>query len=336
MKEENKMIGAILAGGYGKRLKPLTDEIPKCLIEIKENYTILDKQLLQFKHAGINEVYLLVGHLHNKIKERYGAKWSGVNIKYLVEKEPRGTLYAINNLLSEADNETVAVRNGDVVADVNLKRMAIEHRKGELTMFVFPLVSPYGIVDIFGKKIVAFREKPKLNYYINGGIYIISPELFPFFRKQKGGNVEKLVFSELAKENLINAYYEDGIFWHSADSIKDLEEIRREFSNRTDKPWGYEKIIALTDKYLTKELYIMKGEGTSYHYHLDKDETMHVVRGEVLIMSENGEKILKSNETLRIKPKEKHKIFAAENTLLNEYSTPHPEDTVRIKDIYER
>jgi len=75
------MIGAILCGGYGKRLKPLTDQVPKPLLEIKDDYTILDKQILQFKYAGIKKVVLLCGHLHEKIKERFGDNWQEVEIK---------------------------------------------------------------------------------------------------------------------------------------------------------------------------------------------------------------------------------------------------------------
>ena len=55
------MIGVILAGGYGKRLKPITDEIPKTLINIKEKYTIMDRQIYDFKNIGVEEIYILSG-----------------------------------------------------------------------------------------------------------------------------------------------------------------------------------------------------------------------------------------------------------------------------------
>lgn len=328
------MLGAILCGGYGKRLKPLTDHIPKPLLEIKKDYTILDKQLLQFKYAGIKKVVLLCGHLNEKIKERFNGNWKGIDIEYSAEDKPRGTLFAINNLLENFEADNYIIRNGDVVCDANMKEMINEH-KNEMLMYVSPLISPYGVVELSGNKIIGFREKPRLDYYINAGIYAISKELKPIFSKHKEGDVEKLAFPEIAKSGLMN-YYKENVFWQSVDSVKDLEAVNKEYSNKEDKPWGYEKIIIYTEKYLTKELYIMKNESTSHHKHNKKDETMHVTSGEVIIKFDDREVDLKKNDTVRIEPNTPHTILAVENTVLQEYSTPHLDDTIRIKDRYER
>lgn len=329
------MIGGILCGGYGKRLKPLTDHTPKPLIEIKENYTILDKQLFQFYYAGVKKVYFLAGYLSDRIQKKYGKKWKDIKIEYLIETEPKGTLFGINSLLKIAKDDVV-IRNGDIVCDINLKEMIKNHKKGEVTMFTVPLRSPYGIVDFHLKKISSFQEKPMLPYYINGGIYIISQKSFPLFLKHKEGDVEQLVFPDLAKNGFLNAYREENIYWVSVDSLKDLEDVLKEYENKIDKPWGYEKIIILSEKYLTKELYIMKDESTSYQYHNKKDETIHLQRGKLLIKFENNEVVLKPNDRVRIKPKEKHQLCALENSLIYEYSTPHLNDTVRVSDPYKR
>ena len=328
------MIGAILCGGYGKRLKPLTDQVPKPLLEIKKDYTILDKQLMQFKYAGINKVVLLCGHLHEKIQDRFGNIWDGLEIEYLVEDKPRGTLYAINNLLKNFESDNYIIRNGDVVCDVNIKEMISAH-KNKMLMYITPLVSPYGIAEISEDKITGFREKPNLEHYLNAGIYIISKDLKPILSKHKEGDIEKLTFPEIAKSGQMN-HYKENVFWQSVDSTKDLEIVNKEYSNKTDKPWGYEKVIVLTDKYLTKELYLMKNEGTSHHKHDKKDETMHVTFGEVAIKFDDKEVNLKKNDTVRIEPNTPHTILAVENTILQEYSTPHIDDTVRIKDKYKR
>jgi NDP-sugar pyrophosphorylase family protein len=328
------MIGAILCGGYGKRLKPLTDHLPKPMLEIKPDYTILDKQVLQFKYAGVEEVVFLCGHLSDKIRERFGDEWNGVRVHYLEEDSPRGTLYAINNLFNRFDAQDYIIRNGDVVTDVNLKEMIKEHRN-KMLMYIAPLVSPYGIMELSGKKIVAFREKPRLDYFINAGIYIISSDIKEIFQRHREGDAEKLVFPQIASSGLMDSYKED-VFWQSVDSIKDLEAVAKECSNKEDKPWGYEKVIANTDKYLTKELYLMKDEGTSYHKHAHKDETMHVISGDVVIKFDDHDVELKKGDTVRIEPGTAHTIQAVENTVLYEYSTPHLDDTIRIKDRYDR
>ena len=71
------MIGAIFAGGYGKRLASSTSNTPKALLPLKDDYLILDKQLLDFKNAGIREAFLLTGYKGEKIERRYGASWKG-------------------------------------------------------------------------------------------------------------------------------------------------------------------------------------------------------------------------------------------------------------------
>lgn len=80
-----KTVGMILCGGFGKRLRPLTERVPKPLIEIKDDYTILDKQLFDFKNSGVEQVFLLTGFLSDKIQERYGTDYMGVKIEYVEE-----------------------------------------------------------------------------------------------------------------------------------------------------------------------------------------------------------------------------------------------------------
>ncbi|BAW32303.1 MAG TPA: sugar phosphate nucleotidyltransferase [Methanothermobacter sp.] len=332
-----KTVGMILCGGFGKRLKPLTDKIPKPLIEIKEDYTILDKQLFDFKSANINEIYLLTGFLSEKIEERYGDEYKGLKIEYVEEDKPLGTLNAIRLGMEALDDEKQCViRNGDVVADLNIKKMVRLGEKSNypLTIFITKMQSPYGIVEISGDKITEFREKPTLDYYINAGVYFAKEPLE--FGDFETGDIEKTVFPMMAKENKLGFYKEDGLFWMAIDTSKELEEIRKEYKNREDKPWGYEKIIIHTDKYLTKELFIKEDYKTSFHYHEKKDETMHILKGSGYIEFEDKKEYFSKNDTIRIEPGTPHSIVAMENTLLQEVSTPHPEDTIRIKDFYER
>ncbi|MEK6977375.1 MAG: sugar phosphate nucleotidyltransferase [Candidatus Hydrothermarchaeota archaeon] len=332
--------GIILAGGYGKRLLPLTETTPKPLLELKPGYTILDKQILDLKYAGIRKVYLLIGHLGGKIKERFGQSYKGVKIEYLEEEKPRGTLWALSNALKHTKTDVI-VRNGDVVSDINTKNLVLQAQKGEglITIAVTKMQSPYGIIEFSDRRITSFQEKPVLDLYINAGIYYIRRDAFSLFQKRyERKEVENTVFQTLVEERKASPYYEAGAFWRSVDGIKDLEMVRKEFEARNDKPWGYERVIVNNENYLVKELYIRKGFRTSIHYHPSKDESMHVLEGEGYIDFPKDKKRTNAGvgNVIRIEPKNVHSIVALENLRIYEYSTPHPEDTVRVKDYYER
>ncbi len=140
----------------------------------------------------------------------------------------------------------------------------------------------------------------------------------------------------MAKDNKIGYYKEDGLFWMAIDTSKELETVRQEYENRTDKPWGYEKILIYTEKYLTKELFIKEGFQTSFHFHEKKDETMYIISGAGYIEFNDKKEYFGKNDTIRIEPNIEHSIVATENTVLHEVSTPYLNDTVRLEDFYNR
>ncbi len=145
----------------------------------------------------------------------------------------------------------------------------------------------------------------------------------------------KLIFPKVASSGLMN-YYREDVFWQSVDSLKDYETTKREYADKEDKPWGYEKTLVSNEKYLAKKLYLMKGEGTAYHKHLKKDETMYVMAGSIVVTFKDKKVYLNKDEKIRIRAGIEYCIDALENTILQEYSTPFPEDTIRIKDRYKR
>lgn len=336
-----KIIGVILAGGHGKRLRPLTETTPKVLLEITDDYSILEKQLNDFKYAGINDVYLLIGYLGEQIEKKFGNEYKGMKLVYLKEDKPLGTLCALRNALKDIDSDVV-VRNGDVVTDINIKELIINAQKSEdlITIAVTEMQSPFGVVEFHDKKIISFKEKPYLGLYINAGVYFIKTSAYDYFNKDYDKKeIEQTVFLDLVDQRNAGVYNEEGAFWRSIDSIKDLETVRDEYANKKDKPWGYEKIVVNNEKYLVKELYLKKGFKTSIHYHPNKDESMHILSGEGYIEYKDDGKSKDSasmGNVIRIKPNTKHSIVATSNLRIFEYSTPHPEDTVRLKDFYNR
>jgi NDP-sugar pyrophosphorylase family protein len=225
-------VGMILCGGYGKRLFPLTRGLPKVLLELRKGYTLLDHQLSLYRRAGIRRVYLLAGYRAEEIRRRYGREQGGVELEYVVEEEPLGTLNALRLGMREARTGAVA-SNGDVVMEVDLRRMWEDFRRSRAlaSLLAVRMRSPYGILRLRGRKVVSFVEKPLLPHYVNGGVYCLSPLLLPMMEKFGRGNVEQTLFPELARRGKLRCYRAELPLWVPVDTLKDLEEARRKLED---------------------------------------------------------------------------------------------------------
>ena len=110
---------------------------------------------------------------------------------------------------------------------------------------------------------------------------------------------------------------------------------------KTEKPWGFELLLAHTPKYAGKLIFVKKGHRLSLQYHQKKDETIYIQQGKALLEIEGADgqmmsKILEPGQQVRIPPLTKHRLEAIEDTTLFEVSTPELEDVVRLEDDYGR
>ena len=109
---------------------------------------------------------------------------------------------------------------------------------------------------------------------------------------------------------------------------------------RVDKPWGFELVWARTDRYVGKILHVKAGHILSLQYHNLKDETMYVLRGELILRTRPGAELesraFKAGESVHIPPKLVHQIEAVVDSDVLEASTPELDDLVRLQDRYGR
>jgi len=231
------MKAVILAGGYGKRLRPLTTEKPKPLIEIAKK-PILAIQFEWLKNHGINEVILCVGFLKEKIIEYVGnGRRFGMRVGYAVEEEPLGTGGALlNSELLLKGEERFVVLNGDVITDLDISRLLVDRLDKPVgTIALVPLRSTYGVVMINDKgEITEFKEKPILkDFWINAGVYCLNHTIFKYLPDK--GDIEATTFPKLAKEKKLGAVKYTTCFWRAIDVQKDIEEAEKDLSIRKSK-----------------------------------------------------------------------------------------------------
>ena len=223
------MKAVILAGGLGKRLRPLTDERPKPMIEVLDQ-PIIEWQIKWFKKFGIKEIVICVGYLKEHIIDYIGSgNRFGVKVGYAVEEEPLGTGGALKNaqsLLGGAESEGFFMVNGDILTDLdpNILRDAATSS----AIAVVPLRSPFGVIELDqSSNIIGFVEKPQIkDRWINAGVYYFGSTVFGYL--PDSGNIEVTALPVMIKDRRIKAIRYERSFWRSIDSHKDIEEASRE------------------------------------------------------------------------------------------------------------
>ena len=226
------MITVILAGGLGIRLRPLTTDRPKPMIQIKD-IPIIELQVSWLKKFGITDIIVLVGHLKEKIKHHLGdGKKFGVNISYIEEHVPLGTGGALKNAKNEIiqngnTNTGFFVINGDILTDLDPFTIS---EKGSMTLALVPLKSTFGIVETNGDLVSKFVEKPSIeNMWCNAGVYYFSNEIFDYLPDI--GNIETVTLPMLVEKQRLKAKKFSNNYWRSIDSHKDVEEASKEIEH---------------------------------------------------------------------------------------------------------
>lgn len=208
----------ILSGGMGKRLRPITDYIPKSLVPVN-NIPIIDWQIRYFKKFGIKDFVVCVGHMSESLITHLESKDFGVKIRYSVEKTPLGTGGAIENAKKYIGDSSFFVINGDIITNIDL----IKLKAYPNTIAVIPLRTAYGVVHVSDDKIERFEEKPEIfNHWMNAGIYFLNKEILNHLPKK--GNIENITFPALAKKGKLHVVKFTNAFWNSIDSYKDIDE----------------------------------------------------------------------------------------------------------------
>ena len=226
----------ILCGGKGTRLRELTEEIPKPLVEIGGK-PILWHLMKIYSHYGVNDFILCLGYKGELIKENFSRNnkenWK---ITFVDTGEDANKAERIKKVQKYIKDDNFFVAYGDDVCDVNVKKVLDLHlKKGKIvTLTAVNLLSPFGVMEVNDNdEVTEFKEKPKLDYWMNGGYFVFNKKIFNYL---KGGyDLEKEAFEELAKEKQIAAFKHHG-FWKSMNTFKDVVELN-ELWEKGDAPW---------------------------------------------------------------------------------------------------
>ncbi len=213
------MKAIILAGGRGKRLRPITDYVPKPLVPLN-NLPIIEWQIKYLKNFGVDEIIVCTGYMTEMIQHFLTIKKNfGIKIRFSIEKTPLGTGGAIKQAGKIIKDKSFIVINGDTITDIDLKKLI----KKPNSIAAIELRTKFGIMETKDTKVTKFREKKEISdVWMNAGIYHLQKEVLKDLPKK--GDIEKTVFPDYAKRGLLNTVKFENTNWYSIDSFKDMEE----------------------------------------------------------------------------------------------------------------
>lgn len=176
----------IMAGGEGKRLRPLTYDCPKPMLKVAGK-PLLEIILKQCLDAGFEHFYFAVNYLKEQIQSHFkdGSAW-GACIRYLEEDKPLGTAGALS-LLPQRPDHPFLVLNGDILTRVDYNHLLRYHDNHQSTATLcvreYSTQIPYGVVRIDDVKVLELQEKPVMTHYVNAGIYLLNPDVLDLLPK---------------------------------------------------------------------------------------------------------------------------------------------------------
>lgn len=225
----------IMAGGFGKRLRPLTDNCPKPMLEV-HGKPILEHILMRCLESGFHRIYISTHYMPDKIQNYFqdGSKW-GLSIQYTHEVEPLGTGGALGLLPKQEIDAPLLMLNGDVLTSVDFSSIVNSHVYSDAMATIcvrsYEHQVPFGVIEQEKSRVTKMVEKPTYSFLVNGGIYVLNPEVIRDTKPDKKFDMPDLIQQMLdANEKTVNIFpmHES---WTDVGRFSDFEKAGQFLTN---------------------------------------------------------------------------------------------------------
>jgi NDP-mannose synthase len=225
------MMAIIMAGGKGTRLKPYTMSIPKPLLPLGD-IPILEIVLKQLAKVGFSQVVIALGHMASIFKISIGnGERFGLEIEYVMEEEPLGTVGALR-LIDHLDDNFV-VMNGDLLTDFDFSDFMKNHIENKAMASIGvhkrTVNIDYGVVETTDDgQLIAYKEKPTINYSVSMGINLFNKEAVKYIPSTGKFDIPDLMLLLREKEQKVLCYSTD-CYWQDIGRFEDYEKASKDF-----------------------------------------------------------------------------------------------------------
>jgi len=222
----------IMAGGFGVRLRPLTDNIPKPMLKIGDK-SILERVIDGMVRAGFHNFFISLHYKADIVRDFFGdgERW-GITIKYVYENNPMGTAGALSLLPDLGSKLPIIVVNGDLLTKVNYEGLIEFHDEhgGEATICIkeYDFQVPYGVVNGEGPLVTGILEKPIQQFNVNAGIYVLDIGLLEQIQGMGYLDMPQFIESILEKKKKVYMFpiHE---YWLDIGELKEFNRAQEEY-----------------------------------------------------------------------------------------------------------
>jgi len=230
--DQTAVSAVIMAGGSGKRLRPLTEKVPKPMLSVGGR-PLMEQIIAQLRKAGIQQIAITTHYKPEKIAAHFGDGSNfGVRLNYVNEDRPLGTAGALG--LMEKPNTSLLVINGDILTQMNFRAMLAYHQKhkADLTVAVrkYDLKVPYGVIESDGAFVRELVEKPSLSFFVNAGIYLLEPSVYHYVPNGQHFDMTDLI-QRLLEEQRPIASFPIVEYWLDIGQPADYDQAQEDIQN---------------------------------------------------------------------------------------------------------
>jgi dTDP-glucose pyrophosphorylase len=224
----------LMAGGEGQRLRPLTEQVPKPMLPVGDDgRPLLETTLKQLAGSGFRRVVLTVNYRSQVIREHFGdGERFGVDISYVEEDRPLGSAGAIG-LARDTLCEPFIVMNADLLTSVSLSALIRMHlREGNLItvgLRQYQLQLAYGVVELQDDRVTGLREKPRISFLVNAGIYAVDPRAIDLMPRETMFHMTDLVEAALGAGERVGSFPVRE-YWIDIGELSDYERAHSDYA----------------------------------------------------------------------------------------------------------
>jgi len=225
------LTAVIMAGGFGNRLRPLTQNIPKPMLKVGD-LPILEINIKRLVSYGIQSIYLCVNYLKEQIIDHFGdgSQWN-CKIQYVEENQPLGTIGALS-LIDDIQTDHILLFNADLLSNIDFEEMFHKHLNlnSDLSIATIPhkVTLLYAVLENEGSHIKAISEKPTYTYFANAGFYIFNTPLLKIIPHNEFYNATDFAETLIQTKQTVVSFPIHG-YWNDIGSIEDYNKSNEDF-----------------------------------------------------------------------------------------------------------